>query len=86
MVLAEPGVCLVKRFDRGPVDAWIRFEGSRVLPHERRARFIDTIGFSRAGELTIADVDPIVYSEVVRDASLIASVGHFRAGEVASPH
>lgn len=85
-VLAEPGVDLVKRFESGPVDAWIRFEGSRVLPHERAPRFIDTIGFSRTEEVTIADVDPVVYSEVVRDASLIASVGHFRSGEAAPPH
>lgn len=85
-VLVEPGVDLVKRFERGPVDARIRFEGGRVLPHERSARMIDTIGFSGAAELTMAEVDPIVYSEVVRDASLIANVGHFRSGEAASPH
>lgn len=85
-VLVDPGVELVKRFERGPVDAWIRFEGGRVLPNERTPRFLDVIGFSRAGEATIAEVDPIVYSEVVRDASLLAALGHFRAGEAASPH
>ena len=46
----------------------------------------DRVRFVRSIEgATIAILDLVVYSEVVRDASLTANVGHFRVGEAASP-
>ncbi|MBI2910291.1 MAG: DUF4132 domain-containing protein [Chloroflexi bacterium] len=75
----HPEEGLRKTFHYAGVSAWLAFLGGTFTPAEAEGLTIEGIGFSRHGEwkpLSLAEIPPRLFSEVMRDVDLVVSVAH----------